>query len=120
MKEVELGRQLCSLLKLPAALDDRSVIAIYASCCACGKRILTSELSVSRLVQESESPESFIKKANALVYRRSTQHEENCKWGIPTIKVSLSKEKELVILPQARSRREWQLRRQMLRLRDRA
>src|SRR5579862_3417685 len=84
MKEVELGKQLHSLLRLPSAIDDHSVIAIYATCCACGKRIVSSELAISRIVAESESLDSFIKKANSLVYRRSTLHEENCKWGIQT------------------------------------
>jgi hypothetical protein len=113
MKEVELGKQLHSLLRLPSAIDDHSVIAIYATCCACGKRIVSSELMISRIVAESESLDSFIKKANSLVYRRSTLHEENCKWGIQTLRVSLPK-RELVILPTVRSRREWQLRSQML------
>jgi hypothetical protein len=113
MKEVELGKQLHSLLRLPAAIGNQQIIGIYATCCVCGKKILTNELSISRLVADSKNPESFIRKANSLVYRRSTLHEEKCKWGIPTVKV---RTRELLTVPQARSRREWELRNQMLQL----
>jgi hypothetical protein len=118
LKEADLGKELRSILKLPSAVEDQKLIGIYVTCLSCNKRILASELSISRIVQESANADTFIKKANSFVYRRSTLHEERCPWGIPTVKTNAVRaaEKELALVPVARRRREWMLRSQMLQL----